>query len=212
MTQDQKDTRRDYDRDELRRNTLDVDPMRQFEQWLAQANAAQLVDATAMTLATVAADGQPSARIVLLKHFDAAGFVWYTDYSSQKGLELAQNPKATLLFYWRELERQVRMSGEVVKISVEESAKYFHSRPKDSQLSAAASAQSEVIADRAALERKVQALPTSDDDSIAMPVDWGGYRLTPHTYEFWQGRSNRLHDRFRYQRDGERWHIDRLQP
>jgi len=212
VTQDQKDTRRDYDRDELRRNTLDVDPMRQFEQWLAQANAAQLVDATAMTLATVAADGQPSARIVLLKHFDAAGFVWYTDYSSQKGLELAQNPKATLLFYWRELERQVRMSGEVVKISVEESAKYFHSRPKDSQLSAAASAQSEVIADRAALERKVQALPTSDDDSIAMPVDWGGYRLTPHTYEFWQGRSNRLHDRFRYQRDGERWHIDRLQP
>ncbi len=208
MTDKHAEVRREYANRELRRSMLLADPLAQFEQWLNAA--AHLVDATAMTLATVDASGQPSARVVLLKHHDANGFVFYTDYRSQKGLELAANPKAGLLFYWRELERQVRVTGEVVKVSRADGGAYFLSRPEESQVSARASEQSTVIDSRGALEAKAQA--ARQQDAVTVPEAWGGYRLAPTQYEFWQGRDNRLHDRFRYRQTEAGWLIDRLQP
>lgn len=213
MSQDQRDVRRDYAQSELRRDNIAQDPMQQFGMWLEDAHRAELVDATSMTLATVAANGQPSARIVLLKHFDAQGYAWYTGYGGQKAIELAANNKATLLFYWRELERQVRISGVVEQVPLEYSESYFASRPEDSRFSAAASEQSQVIADRPALEAKVAELRVRyPDGDVPMPKEWGGYRLQPSEYEFWQGRVGRLHDRFRYQPTANGWQIDRLQP
>ena len=213
MSDNQRDVRRDYAQGELRRENIAQDPLQQFNAWLEDAQRAELVDATAMTLATVAANGQPSARVVLLKHFDAHGYAWYTGYGSQKGIELAANNKAILLFYWRELERQVRISGVVEQVPLEYSESYFASRPEDSRFSAAASEQSQVIAGRPELEAKVAELRGRyPDGNVPMPQTWGGYRLQPSEYEFWQGRVGRLHDRFRYQPAAGGWQIDRLQP
>ncbi len=212
-TSDQRDTRRDYALGELRRADLEQDPMAQFSQWLQAAIGEKLVDATAMTLATADSAARPSARIVLLKHYNEAGYVWYSGYDSQKGEELLANPHATLLFYWREFNRQVRISGNVERIERGDSESYFLSRPRESQVSGAASEQSAVIEDRAALQAKVTELDARYAGSdVPVPQNWGGYCLKASGYEFWQGRVGRLHDRFRYRVDGDGWLIERLQP
>lgn len=213
MINDEANIRRDYAQGKLSRATLAADPLVQFDGWLNQAISDNEADATAMSLATVNADGQPSARIVLLKGHDAQGFIWYTSYNSQKGLDLAHNAKAALLFYWRESERQVRISGSVSQLPLAVSQAYFQTRPKESQISALASAQSEVVAKRAELEARVEKLKAQyADGEVPLPPQWGGYVLAPETYEFWQGRVGRLHDRFRYTRTAQDWQIDRLQP
>jgi pyridoxamine 5'-phosphate oxidase len=208
------DIRREYSCNSLSRNQLEADPFKQMHLWLDQASEAQLKDATAMTLATSDQDNLPDARIVLLKQLDERGFCWYTDYSSHKGQQLAANPKACLLFHWRELDRQVRVQGRVEKINGTEADEYFSSRPLQSRLSAAASSQSQVIASRAELEAKVAQLQQQYDDHVPRPADWGGYRLIPVHFEFWQGRENRLHDRFSYEQSdkADHWMINRLQP
>ena len=215
MVKDQRHTRRDYAASGLRRADLDPDPLRQFERWFEQAVQSGLQDATAMALATAGADGQPAVRIVLLKHFDADGFCWYTDHRSDKGRELAENPRGACLFHWRELERQVRISGPVTRLGDADAAAYFASRPADSRFSAAASTQSAPVDSRDAMEAKVAELRRRfPEGDVPKPADWGGYRLTPTRFEFWQGREGRLHDRFRYSADpgGATWRIERLQP
>lgn len=208
------DIRREYSCNSLSRNQLEADPFKQMHLWLDQASEAQLKDATAMTLATSNQDNLPDARIVLLKQLDERGFCWYTDYSSHKGQQLAHNPQACLLFHWRELDRQVRVQGRVEKINGAEADAYFASRPLQSRLSAAASSQSQAIASRAELEAKVAQLQQQYDDHVPRPADWGGYRLIPVHFEFWQGRENRLHDRFSYEQSDNagHWMISRLQP
>ncbi len=190
------------------------DPFAQFEQWMQQALNSELPEPTAMTLATATPDGRPSARIVLLKGFDASGFVFYTNYESRKGIELEQNPQATLLFFWPELERQVRIEGRVERISAEESTAYFQSRPKESQLGAWASPQSRVIAGREVVEQRYQELSAQfkHDETLPLPPFWGGYRLVPTYFEFWQGRPSRLHDRICYTLNQGNWTIARLAP
>jgi pyridoxamine 5'-phosphate oxidase len=189
------------------------DPILQFQSWLKQATVAGISEPTAMTLATTAADGQPSARMVLLKDVSEDGFVFYTNYESQKGHELAANPRAALVFYWPHLERQVRITGAVVKTSRAESEAYFQTRPRGSQLAAWASSQSSVIPDRAVLEDRVKKLEAEySGTGVPLPPNWGGYRLRPESIEFWQGKPNRLHDRLRYTRDSDGWKIDRLAP
>jgi len=213
VSDNQRNVRREYGSASLAREDLNEDPLTQFGEWLADATDANLTDATAMTLATVDPDGRPSTRIVLLKHFDADGYVFYTDYRSQKGRDLAANANASVLFYWRELERQVRIDGVVAKVARVMSERYFHSRPEDSRFSAAASHQSQPIADREQLERAVGALRSRyPDGNVPAPSNWGGYRLQAQAYEFWQGRVGRLHDRFRYQPTKDGWRIERLQP
>lgn len=210
---DQRSTRREYTAQALRRADLAGDPLEQFERWFGAAVDAQIADATAMALATASADGRPSVRIVLLKHFDADGFCWYTDYRSAKGEDLAANPQAACLFHWRELHRQVRISGTVERLDEQAAQAYFDSRPLDSRLSAAASRQSAPVADRETLERRVQALRREHPDGrVPRPADWGGYRLKASAFEFWQGREGRLHDRFRYAAHDDGWLIERLQP
>lgn len=221
------DTRRQYDYSSLTRKQLDADPFKQMQLWLQQAKEAELKDATSMTLATNDSTGDnsnmPDARIVLLKQLDKKGLCWYTNYASHKGQQLANNPQACLLFYWRDFDRQVKIQGQVEKLGAAEADAYFHSRPLASQLSAAASAQSQPIASRDALEDKLQQLQNhaanSDASTITRPESWGGYRLVPQTFEFWQGRENRLHDRFTYTLDNrdngdnaKQWTITRLQP
>lgn len=210
---DQRHTRRDYAAAPLRRNGLADDPLEQFQRWFGEALDAEVPDATAMALATAAADAQPSVRIVLLKHFDADGFCWYTDYRSRKGQDLAVNPRASCLFYWGILHRQVRLCGPVETLDQTSAAAYFASRPEDSRFSAAASRQSAPIASRALLEARVAELKRRHPDGgVPKPADWGGYRLRPESYEFWQGREGRLHDRFRYTRTAGAWQVERLQP
>lgn len=187
---------------------LDPDPLRQFESWFAAARDAGLRAPEAMALATATPDGAPSARMVLLKGVDDRGFVFFTSYESRKGRELEANPRAALLFYWEPLGRQVRVEGPVERVSAEESDAYFASRPLGSRAGAAASHQSRPLADRAELERAVAAL----GDDVARPEWWGGYRVRPERYEFWQHRENRLHDRFLYEREGSAWSIQRLYP
>ncbi|MDQ6623317.1 MAG: pyridoxamine 5'-phosphate oxidase [Verrucomicrobiota bacterium] len=207
--------RHDYVAHGLRRADLDPDPIRQFENWFAEAAAAEIRDVNAMSLATSGADGTPSSRIVLLKGVNARGFVFYTNYASAKARELEENPRAALNFYWVQLERQIRINGAVEKTTRAESEAYFHSRPLGSQLGAWASAQSEVIADRAALEARLAEVQARfGEGEVPLPPGWGGYRVVPEMIEFWQGRTNRLHDRFRYRRQSpnEAWIIERLSP
>ena len=206
--------RQDYAQRGLRRSELDSDPVAQFNAWLAEAQARQIIEPNAMTLATVDADGQPWTRTVLLKICDARGFTFFTNYEGAKARQLAGNPRAALTIWWGALERQVNITGTVTKTSREESAAYFHTRPASSQLGAWASAQSEVVAGRAQLEAQfTAALEKYGEREIPLPPHWGGYRLTPQTIEFWQGRRSRLHDRLRYARQpGGAWKIERLAP
>jgi pyridoxamine 5'-phosphate oxidase len=205
--------RREYTRESLAEADVDADPVVQFGRWLEQATHAGLLEPTAMTLATATPDGRPSARMVLLRGFDQRGFCFYTNYESRKGAELAANPRAALVFWWGELERQVRIEGRVEPTSRSESETYFHSRPAGSQLSAAVSPQSRVIDGRASLERRVTELAAArPDGQIPLPDFWGGFRLVPEVVEFWQGRPDRLHDRLRYRRADDGWKIERLAP
>ena len=192
-------------------------PMAWFQRWYEDAGRAGIVEPNAMTLSTAGADGAPASRVVLLKGLDAAGFTFFTNYESRKGGDLAVNPRAALGFFWKELERQVNITGVVEKVSREESAEYFHSRPRASQLGAHASVQSAVIPDRAWLEARFAALEAEypPGAEIPLPDCWGGYRLAPDTVEFWQGRPSRLHDRLRYTRAAASpagWKIERLSP
>lgn len=192
---------------------VDADPIVQFGRWFADAEAADLIEPNAMTLATAGAGGRPSARMVLLKGFDDGGFVFYTNYESRKAGELAGNPAAALVFWWGALQRQVRVEGAVERVRHEESDAYFRSRPLGSRLGAWASAQSQVIAGRAELEERLEELTARyDDGDVPLPPFWGGYRIRPEVIEFWQGRPNRLHDRLRYRRTPSGWAIDRLSP
>ena len=208
------DLRKTYNANGLNESDVDPDPFVQFGRWLQGAVEANLVEPNAMTLSTASKDGLPSARLILLKSFDGNGFVFYTNYESQKGRELAENPNAALVFYWAELERQVRIAGTVSKVSREESEAYFNSRPAGSRLGAWASRQSRVISSREILEERLNELTAEyQDREVPTPPFWGGYRLSPQTFEFWQGRPDRLHDRLRYIRQPESgWVIERLSP
>jgi len=207
------DLRKNYSLGSLDVTDVDPDPIRQFHTWFAQALDAKLPEPNAMTVATVDAEGRPAARILLIKGVDERGFVFFTNYESRKGRELAANPHASLLFHWIELERQVRIEGKVEKTSAAESDAYFASRPPGSRIGAWASAQSEVIASRAALEARERECREKYGENPPRPPHWGGYRLAPDRIEFWQGRPSRLHDRIRYTRaGGSDWRIDRLSP
>ncbi len=207
------DVRREYVREGLRRRDLDPDPIAQFLKWLGEAQAAHPGDFTSMVLATADREGRPSARVVLLKGCDDRGFVFFTHYDSRKGRDLAENPRAALVFYWPDFDRQVRIEGTVERTSSEESETYFQSRPLGARIGAAVSRQSEPIAGREELERAVrEAAERFGEGPVPRPESWGGYRVVPDEIEIWQGRENRLHDRFRYRRQPEGWKIDRLSP
>jgi len=211
---DQAGFRHEYIGEGLRRRDLDPDPIKQFNVWFAAAVKAGIHDANAMALATATLDGKPSARIVLLKDFDERGFVFFTNYASEKGRQLEKNPRAALVLYWMEVERQIRIEGAVEKTLREESEQYFHTRPAGAQLGAWASRQSEVIDARRVLAARLEEMKQRfAKGEIPLPPHWGGYRLNPDRIEFWQGRPDRLHDRFRYTRlAGGSWSIDRLAP
>lgn len=207
------DLRRDYRARALSEADAAADPLVFFRQWFDEAVSADLNDANAMTLATASADGTPDGRIVLLKDVGPDGFTFFTNYDSAKGQELAANPRATLVFFWAALERQVRVSGTVTRVDEAASDAYFLSRPRESQVGAWASPQSQVIADRGILEtRMADATARFAAEPITRPPHWGGYLVTPAWIEFWQGRPNRLHDRLRYHRAGNGWTIARLAP
>jgi pyridoxamine 5'-phosphate oxidase len=207
------DLRKDYTLRSLTERDVDPDPFRQFQQWFDQAIESQLLEPNAMTVATASKEGIPSARIVLLKNFDDRGFVFYTNYESDKSKDLIENPHAALVFLWAELERQVRIVGTVEQVSAAESDEYFYSRPVGSRLGAWTSDQSRIIPDRTVLEQRLADLKVQyEHQEIPRPPHWGGFRVKPSAIEFWQGRSSRLHDRLRYQRQGEGWVIDRLSP
>jgi len=208
------DLRKEYMQRGLDESDVDADPFRQFAAWFDEARTASPVEPNAMALATVGADGRPSLRMVLLKGADERGFVFYTNYESRKGRELADTPWAALTFFWPEMERQIRIEGRVEPVSAEESDTYFHSRPVGSQPSASASRQSEVIAGREELEQRVAALSAQyQNQEIPRPENWGGFRVIPDAIEFWQGRASRLHDRLRYRLLASGgWQIERLSP
>lgn len=206
--------RKDYALNSLTESEADCDPFKQFQIWFDHAVAAGLPEPNAMTLATVTSDGLPNARMVLLKGIDDQGFRFYTNYESQKGQDLAHNPHAALVFWWGTLERQIRIQGRVEKLSDGESDRYFHSRPFGSQVGALVSQQSQVIPNRDVLEQRLEELTQKYiGQTISRPPYWGGYRVIPHTIEFWQGRPSRLHDRLRYRLQADQsWKIDRLSP
>jgi len=208
------DIRREYASRALDEKDAHADPMQQFTLWFDEALKSQLLDVNAMTLATASGKGEPSARTVLLKDVDEHGFVFYTNYDSTKGRDLAENPRASLLFFWAELERQVRINGSVTRTTRAESDQYFHSRPVESQIGAASSNQSQPVAGRSQLEQRYAELAAKYKDSIVpLPASWGGYRVTPDAIEFWQGRPSRLHDRLLYTRQADgSWTRSRLAP
>jgi pyridoxamine 5'-phosphate oxidase len=207
------DLRRDYRSHRLDEAHASADPILQFRLWFDEALAAEVLEANAMTLATVSPDGAPDARTVLLKGFDEAGFVFFTNYESVKARDLEATPRACLLFFWGELERQVRIAGPVARVTREETAAYFQSRPRESQIGAWVSPQSRVIPSRSILEENFESLTAQyDGDVVPVPPFWGGYRLEPQRMEFWQGRTSRLHDRLLYTRAESGWHRARLAP
>jgi pyridoxamine 5'-phosphate oxidase len=205
--------RREYTRAGLDDADMNPDPIVQFDTWFEKVIDANLHEPNAMILATATSEGRPSVRTVLLKGYDGGGFVFYTNYEGRKARELEANPACALLFYWGELERQVRIEGRAGRIPSEESDTYFASRPRGSRLGAWASEQSRPVRDRSVLEERVRALEKEyEGREIPRPLFWGGYRVEPHTIEFWQGRENRLHDRISYRRENDGWRLERLQP
>ena len=213
VSKDLADLRRDYGSRPLRRADLDADPVAQFDRWFQDATRAAALDPNAMSVTTVGADGQPSSRMVLLKFYDRHGFVFYTNLGSRKARELATNPKVALLFFWPEVHRQVKIRGTAARTSVAESLGYFMRRPRDSQLGAWVSNQSQAISSRAVLEQKFAEMKQKfSAGEIPLPSFWGGYRVSAEFIEFWQGQESRLHDRFAYTRDGGSWRIERLAP
>lgn len=207
------DLRKDYSLAGLSEKDLARDPFRQFEKWFQEAEAAKITEPNAMTLSTSTRDGRPSARTVLLKNIDGRGFVFFSNYESRKGRELHENPHATLVFPWLALERQVIAEGTIAKVPREVSEAYFHSRPRPSQLAAWVSQQSSIISGRSVLEDSMKMLEAKyAGQEVPLPPHWGGWRLSPETVEFWQGRRSRLHDRLRYRREKDGWLIERLAP
>ncbi len=207
------DLRREYARARLDEANVDSDPLAEFHRWFAEAGEAKVLEPNAMALATATRDGIPSVRIVLLKGYDERGFLFFTDYRSRKGSELEQNPRAAVVLFWPELERQVRITGTVSVASREESEAYFRSRPRTSRLSTWVSHQSQVIPARQVLEERAREMRDQFPDDVPLPPHWGGYRLLHESVEFWQGRESRLHDRLRYVREnGSGWRVERLSP
>ena len=206
------DIRKDYALRRLEESDADADPLRQFRQWLDEAIRAEVPEPTAMTLATADAAGRPSARVVLLKGVDERGFVFFTNYESRKGAELATRPRAALVFFWKELERQVRIEGDIEKVSAAENDAYYLSRPLGSRIGAWASPQSQGIDSREWLEARVREAEAKHGDNPQRPSHWGGYRLVPDALEFWQGRQSRLHDRIAYKKEAGVWVRSRLAP
>lgn len=215
MSQSIAELRQEYAMGALNEAEVDPDPLQQFQRWFGEAVAAQLPEPNAMTLATADRTGRPYARVMLLKSCDADGFVFFTNYRSDKGRQLAESPHAALVFLWLELERQIRIEGAVSPIPGAESEAYFRSRPRESRLGALASRQSQVVASRQILDERFQQLEAQyPDDNIPMPHHWGGYRVRPDLLEFWQGRHGRMHDRLRYRRSAVEggWLLERLEP
>lgn len=213
MSEDIESLRKNYIQHRLNENNVEKDPLKQFDRWFREAVHAQVIIPNAMALATSTREGALSLRMVLMKNFDENGFTFFTNYESRKGKELKQNPQAALLFYWAELERQIRIEGKLAKISYKESVEYFHTRPREHQVSAWASHQSEPLRNRQELDDIFERLTKQfAKQEIPLPDYWGGYRLTPIRFEFWQGRPKRLHDRIQYTLENAQWKILRLAP
>ncbi len=210
---DVSDLRRDYEMGRLALDSLDPNPFEQFQTWFTQACDEKILDVNAMSLSTVSEDNRPTSRMVLLKYMDESGFVFYTNLNSAKARHIAANPNVSLLFFWPELGRQVQIDGPAAKISTQETMKYFLSRPRGSQIAAWVSKQSSVISSRQILKAKFEEMKNKfADGEVPLPSFWGGYRVAPESFEFWQGRRNRLHDRFVYRRIDDAWQIERLAP